>query len=368
MRHRLHGLTLILAVALPASAGDLTTGYTFVSGEQNVTHTKLNNQVNNAVINTSFFTDKSAVTTAASADTLLLYSSGNAAFRRITVGSLLYNNATLITGATEDPSPAAGDFLLTYDVSDAGLKKATLTSVVFENAALINARTNWSTPDRDTFFLAYDSGAWSKVSRTNLTYQFFEYATFTNQPAKTALATNDVFLIWDATAATNKTVTFSNLTQGVLLSDTNQHLSRLQTLGTNTLLGLSQTGTNAMLNFGNYFSVTGTNLAPNRFSTNCALLSTATFTNVPHGLGRIPAEVRVVIVCETADNDFVAGDEVDGDGVQNSGQARWFAVGANATNVFLGCKGGSDAQTVPKIGGALANLTEASWRVKLYAW
>ena len=67
-------LTLLAMAAVVARAGDINKGYTFTDGERNVTHTKLNNLVDGASINTTFFTGKSAVTNANSADIFLLYS------------------------------------------------------------------------------------------------------------------------------------------------------------------------------------------------------------------------------------------------------------------------------------------------------
>lgn len=208
-------LLALFAFQLSALATDISTGYSFSSGEQNVTHTKLNNAVNNATINSGFYTDKSALTETASGDLVLIYSASLGALRKMTVDNLNFSNIRVITNQTEDVTPATGDFVLTFDVSAGTLKKTTLLDLVFTNDFLINGRTNWPNPNRaTTSLLAYDTvtGQYSKLSRSNLFWQFFEFNNFTNQPL-TTIPTNhtDLLLIWDAAAGTNKTTTLRNL-------------------------------------------------------------------------------------------------------------------------------------------------------------
>ena len=116
-------LFLLSALCLLTSAGatDLTTGYSFSSGEQNVTHTKLNKAVNDATINVGFYTDKSAATTPSTLDYALIYSASAGAYRKITLGNLLFANPFSITNLTADTAPAADDLLASYDVSDGAL-------------------------------------------------------------------------------------------------------------------------------------------------------------------------------------------------------------------------------------------------------
>jgi hypothetical protein len=180
-----------MLTGLSLSAADITKGYTFTTGERNVTHTKLNNLVDGASINTSFFTDKTATTSPTGADLLLLYSAGSSAYRKISVGNLLLNNADLIIEQTEDASPATNDWLLTYDVSGNALAKVrynNLLSHVWDHDRLINARTQNGTPsDTNAFLLSYDAGTFSKLSRSNLFYNFASFASFQNLDAITTL-------------------------------------------------------------------------------------------------------------------------------------------------------------------------------------
>lgn len=203
---------LVAILVLPARATDISTGYAFSSGEPNVTHTKLNNAVNLATINTGFYTDKSASTTPAATDLALIYSVSDTAFRKVTLANLFLANAALITGQTEDTTPAAADYVLTYDVSATGLKKATLLNAVFENAALIPSRTIENAPAKDMFFLGYD-GDWNKVARSNLWYQHWYYRSsdFTNLTVHTAPTNSDALVLWDSLSGTNRQIPLINL-------------------------------------------------------------------------------------------------------------------------------------------------------------
>lgn len=134
---------LVLLGLNAASGADISAGYTFSSGEQNITHTKLNSVLSGATINTTFFTDKSASTAPASTDTLLLFD--GSAFKKITVGNLTLNNLDLISTRNEDTAPATNDFFLTYDASATGYKKVslyTLQATVSTNTAVVAAARN----------------------------------------------------------------------------------------------------------------------------------------------------------------------------------------------------------------------------------
>jgi hypothetical protein len=135
---------LVFVFAMMANAADIAAGYTFSSGEQNITHSKLNSVVGSASINTTFFSDKSASTAPASADTMLLLDSGSSTFKKITIGNLILNNTDLISTRTEDTAPATNDFLLSYDTSATGYKKVSLYTLqtVTSNAAVVATARN----------------------------------------------------------------------------------------------------------------------------------------------------------------------------------------------------------------------------------
>lgn len=113
---------------------------------------------------------------------------------------------------------------------------------------------------------------------------------------------------------------------------------------------------------------------------NAALAFVSTLNNVPaasgvlpvaHGLTVIPSHVRVVLVQNnaSAQSGYNLNDEVNLDGVNNSSNNQLtFAISADATNItIVRSNAGGVVQLIPKNGGAYANLTEANWKLKVYA-
>ena len=92
----------------------------------------------------------------------------------------------------------------------------------------------------------------------------------------------------------------------------------------------------------------------------------------PHGLGAVvPKLVRAVIRCNSADNGYAAGDEVDIGAVRDNGlgNSNVITVVSDTTNVVvLVDVSGSDMEMQPKGGTTFANLVEANWNPKVYAW
>lgn len=354
-------LAVLLATCHLSHATDLTTGYSFSSGEQNVTHTKLNNAVNLATINPGFYTDKSAVTSPSSSDLLLLYSQSEAGLRKITAGNFVLGNAALITGQSEDTSPSSADFLLTYDVSATALKKATALNLFFENAALIGSRTNWNEPDGDNFYLGYN-GDWNKTARSNLWYQFWNYRTsdFTNLTVHTTPTNSDALVLWDSLSGTNRQIPLINLLS---------NLAPATSLGpTNVLAGV--VGTNAatisLNTLSNYFR---TNLASRFTVSGVSLGSGGSVYNAAHSLPGTPQAVRWVLVMgTTTENGYSALDELDvGAMAVELGGAQAFSWGANATNVWLTLNNSGTLAGRTKANGDAANFTPSRWTAKCYA-
>lgn len=82
-------LTLsLVGCAWPVKAADITPGYVFSPGEQNITDVKLNTATAGSV-NTSLFTSKSAKTTLDSVDLFLVYDPSAGAFRKVTFSNLI---------------------------------------------------------------------------------------------------------------------------------------------------------------------------------------------------------------------------------------------------------------------------------------
>lgn len=92
--------------------------------------------------------------------------------------------------------------------------------------------------------------------------------------------------------------------------------------------------------------------------------------NTAHGLLVAPSKVRFVLVCTTAENGFVIGDEVNYQDfwVAAGGGYPSFVAGANATSVFITYNGLALA-ILNKVTGVTAGsfVDNANWSVKCYA-
>lgn len=96
--------------------------------------------------------------------------------------------------------------------------------------------------------------------------------------------------------------------------------------------------------------------------------NTATLT-YNHGLAGVP-NVQAVLVCVTADQGYVPGEEVPLGGwmTRNSGIAEpMLALSWTATQISV-YRNGASAQIWPKSGSAYASLTTARWMLKLRFW
>lgn len=90
-----------------------------------------------------------------------------------------------------------------------------------------------------------------------------------------------------------------------------------------------------------------------------------------HGLGSMPNLVRVVLVCKTGEYGYVAGDELDAANVAvyNFANAA-FSISANGTDIMIQ-RSNDDYLLVPSRTttlGAQVDLSEAKWKIKIYAW
>jgi len=352
---------------LPLGAADLVTGYSFSSGEQNVTHTKLNNAVNNATISTAFYTDKSATSTIADADLFLIYSASGLAFRKITAANALTSNRGIITNQVADATPDDDDLMLTYDVSAEALKQATLRAAFFENAHLINNRTNWNTPAGDNFYLGYD-GAWNKTARSNLWYQFWNYHTshFTNLAAHTAPTNADSLVVWSSASGTNRQLPLVNLYSNATYQTT---------IGSGDVIPGIVGGvlsTIPVATFSNYVRgvVSNYNISSSvKFTSGLSNIVDGAVIDVAHGLGGQPDLVRALLICTNADGGYAVGDALEPLSVNGAGDAPPFAWGANATNVFLYCSSTSSWTVAEKAtpSGAAVALTAVNWVARIVA-
>lgn len=390
-------MLLLLFAAGLVFGQDLNKGYTFTLNEHNITHTKLNNLVDQAQINTSFYTGKSATTAPASGDFLLLYSAAASGYRKCSLNYLLFANTNLIASQTEKPLPMGGDYLLIQDVAANLLKKSTLDELVFTNDNLINARTNWTTPNQaTTFVLAYDSGAYSKLSISNLFWHYGNFSVFTNLATNTAPKPDDTLLVWDSVNQSNRQlrvsslllgVTFSNLVlhtapstnDALLIWDSINLLSKkvtLSSLMTNAPLAASGFGGDRLLGY----STNTTNIATFRLD---QIRPLTWFTNgipVPnanivrtfaHGLGAMPQHIRVALVCTNAAGalGYALNDEIDLSGVALAGGdfPPVISTSADIASVFMAYgQSTQNWRVCRKDTGAIANITKVDWNLTFY--
>lgn len=355
-------VAVLLVAATWAVASDISQGYTFQPAEKNITSTKLNAIAGSATINTSFFTDKDSVSPA-SGDFLLIYDVSSADYRKITVGDLTTGNTDLISTQTQDDTPETNVFYLFYDPNTGLFGKSTLQSMVLTNASLIANRTNWTTPDRlSTFLLAWDSGTgeYSKLNRSNLLYQAFNFTTFTNLAAATAVSNADNLLLWDAANATNKILSIAGLV-------TNASTASTLTNG-DFFLGYSTNSTNIakftalqvqayVTNAAN--SPTLTNKLPQTFIGTNGMPTTGGAATFTHGLAGIPQLIRLSLVCTNNDaaTSYVAGDEVDLGGAMSETVSSLAQYTSTATAVTVRFNSSSTFQLLDKSSGARTGVT-----------
>ncbi len=155
-------LWLLSLLALPAFAADITPGYTFSSGEQGVTHTKLNNSASGS-INTSFYSGKaSAGADPNTAFQLLLRDTTLDVFKRSTLAEAVFNHSSLFSGRTAKTTPVLLDYVFLGD-SEAGdaYKKMTITNLLFAGASA-------AALDGQTRFPALLGGLLGSVTFSNL--------------------------------------------------------------------------------------------------------------------------------------------------------------------------------------------------------
>ena len=115
------------------------------------------------------------------------------------------------------------------------------------------------------------------------------------------------------------------------------------------------------------FDLDGVELLAKGFaSDNIAFGSGADTQAVNHGLGAVPKQVRVVLVCTTSNLGYAVGDEVVIHSNDTSSAQKCIAVFANATQV--GWVQSNTPQLPNKSSGAISDITTSSWRLKFYAW
>ena len=96
-------------------------------------------------------------------------------------------------------------------------------------------------------------------------------------------------------------------------------------------------------------------------------------TTLAHTLGAMPISYRVVIYCHTNDGNYVNGDEIDAlscysaNGFTSDDQSTAFSILVTSTNVVVRRQHTWSIYVADKTTGASHPITEANWRLRLYA-
>lgn len=166
-------------------AADITPGYTFSSGEQNVTHTKLNNAAA-GTINTTFYSGKSS----AGADPntafeILLRDTSLDVFKRSTLQAAVFDHAAFLSSRTVKTIPVGGDGLLLMDSAAGNAYK----QMVLSNALFAGAATPGTTTNGNKFPTLW-SGALGTMDVSNLIAGASYHAFPTNQDLISLVTSN----------------------------------------------------------------------------------------------------------------------------------------------------------------------------------
>lgn len=104
---------------------------------------------------------------------------------------------------------------------------------------------------------------------------------------------------------------------------------------------------------------------------NFGTLSTMTDSNsITHGVGGIPLVVAAKLVCVTADDGYVAGDEVEAWSAANPATTDpFFTIAVDATRVYALHASANNIQIRPRtVGGAAGSLNKANWRLDVHVY
>lgn len=307
------------------TAADIAAGHVFTAGEQNITHVEMNDIVGAAVINTAFYTTKSALDPDG-ADVFLYYSIANSAFRKTTLNAAVINNIDIITTQSEDGSPSYADFVLTYDTSGGTLRKVSLQNLIspsgFTNQFSGFATTN--TPSLADFVPLLDGVVNLKTTISNLFVSGYAVA-FTNRTELTAPAITDQFFMWDGANFLTKKMTVGTMRSNIMLRFVSQNYA---------IPNLSSVSTNIFL-------------------------------------GGAPDSVRWVLVYtnNATTGGYVSGDEVAVSEASRFTGGEWpmFTEWANSTNVGIATGPVALLTINVKTGGGITNMTSGNFNLKCYA-
>jgi hypothetical protein len=391
-------LWLLVAAAMlamllsSAHASDIQRGVTFQDG-QRLTASQLHALIDDASITTGFIVNKPTATSLESGAYLILYSPAGQSLEKIPASTFLYGNTDFITTQAEKTSPAANDFVLIYDTAGTVLAKAQIGNLYSNSVGTLPPITYTNATLTGTF-VPVINGTNGIMSVSNLFLLFPYSAIFTNLPVRSHPTNFDNLLLAasdDGTNFSNQRISlaglFTSLNPG--MQPTNAVPTNGTVVSTNFyLLAYQQTVTNGgatnavvcridLTQLRTYFSnVFVPNISkPVTFtSAEIPITNTIMYLDFPHGLAGTPQISRCVLLCKTAEADYVAGDEIVFDtGVKDSADGKYGTYGGNTTNLFFNFKVDGRIQVPDKVTGGLTTLAGlhgaavTNWKLKFYA-
>lgn len=368
-----------LAVGL-LTAADISGGYTFTSGEKNITHTKLNS-LGAGTINPTFITDKSAQT-AVAADSFLYYANADAAFRKTTLATL-FANAPAINGLSTINS--GGNFSVNTDKFTVNATTGDSTvagSLTVSSNAVISATkngaalsiTNLSSGASATALTLYGgfgsapafsvlSGGMAVTGVSSISGNLTLGAGYTTTAAGQLIASNTAAFYGSSTVlgdAASDTITINGTLAGTLYGAPVVGLTNATPLTTDKFL-FQASGDSSKLRIGTLPTLLNT------FTTNGSIIPTA--VDVAHGLGGVPDSVSFLLVCTNAELGFSVGDELPIYQAVNTSERNVLMGGANETNVFFAMNVLTDIDIRSKTNAAagVTPITRTNWNVRVRA-
>lgn len=235
-------LLLMLFTALRSDAGDLNAGISFVDG-QRVTAAQLMALVNNATINTSFYSSQVAAgTNLLTSDIVLVLSSGNV-FHKV-LGSGIINNPVIFTGQPLSTTIPQYATLIYYNPTNQTVFQITDTNFITVNSSNINVA-----------LLAFAN---TNGGSTNTYIQVL--TNLTNVPNYFSTNNQTSFIAWNSNGVPYR-LTFSNLVDSIT-----------PVLGSNLSLAYQYTN-----NFSPWKFLNNTNATTNAYGTYTNFLITNLF-------------------------------------------------------------------------------------------
>lgn len=371
-----------LLFTLIVGAADITPGYTFTSGEKNITHTKLNDAASGS-INTTFITSKSAQT-AVGADVMVYYATADAGFRKTTL-STLFGNAPAINGLSTINS--VGDFSVAtskFTVSATTGNTAVGGNLTVATNLTVSGECSFYGTTSGTLFgvtnLSGNAAATTLVVNGNAgtignALKVYGGATFSGA----SVFSNSVTFYQNTTVSGNSTVNGNvtlgdaagdTLTLNGTLAGTVQGTPTVSTTAKSTIAAADVLLIGDSADSSKLKGVVLSNVLRHATAQTYVPGASGTVT-LAHNLGGIPQSFRLALVCTNADvaTGYAVGDEVEGIVAKESSGAHepLFLPRIDGTNVVVARHNGGGVELIPKTGGAWTAVTaETNWNLKIY--